>query len=54
MGTVSEPPATPPPPPPTWLFGLTKAQWQLLAIGAIMMVPPLLFVIIILVINFGR
>ncbi|MCC6626962.1 MAG: hypothetical protein IT340_06110 [Chloroflexi bacterium] len=54
MGPVSEPPVTPPPPPPTWLFGLTKAQWQLLAIGAIMLVPPLLFVIIILVINFGR
>jgi hypothetical protein len=39
-------------PPPR--RGLTRAQWQLLAIGVLMMVPPVLFVIIILVLNFAR
>jgi hypothetical protein len=33
--------------------GFTKAQLQLLAIGAVAMLLPLLFIIIIFVINFG-
>ena len=51
---MAEPTIEPPPPPPTGLFGLTKAQWQLVWIGVLFLVPPLVFVIVILAINLSR
>jgi hypothetical protein len=39
--------------PPVVFAGFTKAQLQLLAIGAVAMLLPLLFICIIFGINFG-
>jgi len=39
--------------PPPVVAGFTKAQLQLLAIGAVAMLLPLIFVVIIFVINFA-
>lgn len=41
-------------PAPRRILGLTMAQLQLLVIGVAMMVPPIVFLLIILFINFGR